>query len=491
MPTTRTLLLFFLLASALAGCGSAAPAAVSTPARAVPAATSAPATAAPTAASIRATAAPAPTSPPADDGPVALRDGISIRRVHETGGGFVRLAHDPTTGDLYALDGKANIYRVQVRPDAGAEVTRVYSFAEIGGARDTSGMAFGPDGALYVVGNQAGGITTQAIIRKGMADSSGGRAWSTLAATVPYPRSSTPFDHLFNGIVVSPDGRWVFVNSGSRTDHGEVQPNGGAFPGAREVALTSAIFRLPADAQDLELPDDEAELKAGGYLFADGLRNAYDLAFGPDGELFAVDNGPDADYPDELNWVREGRHYGFPWRFGDQDNPQQFPDYDPARDRLLPRGYTAVDTGTYRNDPDFPPPPPTLTRPVANLGPDGDQFRDQDGAPRDAGDLGRPLYTFTPHRSPLGLVFDTAGSLGGELRGGAFVVSWGAVAGTLSDRGDDLLHLKLTKAGDEYQAQVTQIARGFNDPIDSVLVGNKLYVLDFGGDGAIWEVTLP
>lgn len=489
MPTTR-LLLCLLLASALAGCASVAPAAVNpAPTAPAPTAASAPATAAPAP-----TFAPAPTAAPAlpaGVGPVAMRDGISIRQVHITGGGFIRLAQDPTTGDLYALDGKANIYRVQVRPDTSAEVTRAYSFAEIGGARDISGMAFGPDGALYVVGNQTSGNTTQAIIRKGIADSSGERTWGTLATSVPYPKSNTPFDHLFNGIVVSADGRSIFVNSGSRTDHGEVEANAGAFPDTREVALTSAIFRLPTDAQDLELPDDEAELKARGYLFADGLRNAYDLALDPDGELFAVDNGPDADYPDELNWVREGRHYGFPWRFGDQDNPQQFPDYDPARDRLLPRGYTAVDTGTYRNDPDFPPPPPEFAMPVANLGPDGDQFRSQDGAPQEAGDMGQPLYTFTPHRSPLGLVFDSAAVLAGELRGGAFVLSWGAVGGTLSDRGDDLLHLKLTKAGDEYQAQVTQIVSGFKDPIDSVLIGNKLYVLDFGGDGAIWEVTLP
>jgi hypothetical protein len=71
------------------------------------------------------------------------------------------------------------------------------------------------------------------------------------------------------------------------------------------------------------------------------------------------------------------------------------------------------------------------------------------------------------------------------------VLSWGAVGGTLSDRGKDLLHLKLAKAGDGYEAQVTQIARNFASPIDSVLLDHSLYVLDSAEQGTIWEVTLP
>jgi hypothetical protein len=35
----------------------------------------------------------------------------------------------------------------------------------------------------------------------------------------------------------------------------------------------------------------------------------------------------------------------------------------------------------------------------------------------------------------------------------------------------------------------TQIARGFQNPIDAALIENRLYVLDFGGNGAIWELT--
>ncbi len=81
-----------------------------------------------------------------------------------------------------------------------------------------------------------------------------------------------------------------------------------------------------------------------------------------------------------------------------------------------------------------------------------------------------------------------------DLRGqgdtlSAFIVSWGAAGGTLTDRGEDLLHLQLTKQGDNYEAVTTQIARGFKNPIDAVMIENRLYVLEYGSGSAIWELT--
>jgi len=55
-------------------------------------------------------------------------------------------------------------------------------------------MAFGPDGTLYVVGNQIDGLDAVATIRRGARVSGDQRVWSTLAQTVPYPRSNTAFD---------------------------------------------------------------------------------------------------------------------------------------------------------------------------------------------------------------------------------------------------------------------------------------------------------
>jgi hypothetical protein len=71
------------------------------------------------------------------------------------------------------------------------------------------------------------------------------------------------------------------------------------------------------------------------------------------------------------------------------------------------------------------------------------------------------------------------------------MVSWGAAEGSLPDPGRDLLDVKLTKAGATYQVKITQFVVGFDNPIDAALLGKKLYVLDWGGRGTIWEVSLP
>ena len=341
-------------------------------------------------------------------------------------------------------------------------------------------MAFGPDGALYIVGNNSQGNRTQCTLRALGPDSAAG--WRTVFTTDWYAQSNTAFDHHCNGILVSPDNQTIYVNSGSRTDHGEVEDNGGAFPGLREEPLTSAILRVPVAASGLTLPNDEAALKAGGWLFADGVRNAFDLAYGPQGQLYAIDNGPDADYPEELNALRAGAHYGFPWRFGMQDNPQRAPGYNPAADPHLHQDFVAVRAGAYHDDPDFPPPPAQFVDPLTNSGPAANEYRaDDGGAARGA------LNTFTPHRSPLGLNFDLAGALSGDLKYAGFVLSYGAAGGTLSDRGQDLLALRLS--GNSLSA--TQLATGFDHPIDAVLTGHVLYVLENGGNGAIWAITLP
>lgn len=425
-------------------------------------------------------------------GPVLLEADITLRKVMEVGPNNIRLVRNPANDDIYFLKPDEGIFRI-VDISGSASRDKVASIREIKGS--ATGMAFGPDGTLYVVLNTTVEQTkTQVVVRKGVPNDEGRFTWETLASSEPYPLSNTYFDHLYNGIIVSPDGQWIYINGGSRTDHGEVEDNGGAFPDTRDVALTSKILRIPTSATELVLPNDEAALTEQGLIFARGTRNAYDMAFAPNGDLFAIDNGPDADYPDELNWIREGLHYGFPWRFGTEDNPQRFPDYDPSTDLRLQSGFWAVDHGFYHNDPDFPQPPGEFTDPVVNLGPDAMIYRGEDGQEYDASTQGQTLSTFTPHISPLGLVFATEPELPTQWRDdgdtfSAFLVSWGAAGGTLSYRGQGLLHLQLTKTGDNYEVRTTEIARGFLFPIDAVLIENRLYVLDYAGNGAIWELT--
>jgi Glucose / Sorbosone dehydrogenase len=356
------------------------------------------------------------------------------------------------------------------------------------------GLAFGPEGHAYLVANEDHGSTNVGLVVKGTANGASW-TWSVLARTEPYPDSNTPFDHHFNGVVVSPDGRFVYVNSGSRTDHGEVQSVGGAFPNTREVPLTSRLFRLPTtSATPLLLANDEARLQS--FVFARGLRNTFDPAFAVDGRLLAADNGPDSDYSEELNWLREGQHFGFPWRLGNEPNAMQFPGYDPGTDPRLRPGYAGI--GYYYADPAFPAAPAGLVDPIANRGPDADLFRDvQTGGVGDASALGRTLSTFTAHRSPLGLSFDVAGRLCGRLKQGGFLLSFGAaVAPTpendmLPDPGRDLLAFQIVNVEGGFEIESRRLVSGFANPIDSLLVGSKLYVLEYGATSRVYELSLP
>jgi glucose/arabinose dehydrogenase len=438
--------------------------------------------------------------------PVALNPNLHLRLLMSTtsadGANSVRIAKDARNDTLYYLKMNGDIYQVTRLPGNGTSTSsRVYSSADHGITNNAQGLAIGPDGTIYVVGNfkTPDRTKTFAEVVKGVPNGAG-RSWSLLAQTEPYPLSQGAFDHLFNGIIVSPDGQSIYLNSGARTDHGEVQSAGGLFPGLRDVPLTAKIFRLPAAGSNLYLANDLNALRAGGYIFAEGTRNTFDFAFAPNGDLFAGDNGPDRDMSDELNWLRPGLHFGFPWRMGGADNPQQFLNYNPQTDLLLNSNYIAVYYAYYHSDPTFPPPPTNFTEPVISVGPDADKFRDPaDGLVKDSAALGQSLSTFTAHRAPLGLVFDTRGAMAAPFLNHGFILGFtpgnpnsASGAGPFFDPSQDMLDLDLTRLGTtNYQARVTRIVGGFNAPVDAEIIGNRIYVIEYGGNQSIWEVTFP
>jgi hypothetical protein len=437
--------------------------------------------------------------------PGALVPDIQVRHLLDTNPNSytVRLAKDPRDQSLYLLKGNGDIYGLHLPDGTNAASAQFLYTSSDHGITSAAGFAIGPDGSMYVVGNQhtASDTLNTATVMRGTPDpASGRRSWIVQVKTEPYPRSKTAFDHEFNAVLISPDGQWLYLNSGARTDHGEEQSTGGLFPGTREIALTSTLFRLPTSATNLFLPNNKNQLRAAGYIFAEGVRNTFDLAWAPNGDLFGTENGPDRSMSDELNWLQQGHHYGFPWRMGGLDNPQQFPNYDPAQDPLLDPRFIAVVNGYYHNDPDFPAPPPVaFTEPVVNYGPDADSFRDpQTGEIKDASALGQSTSTFTAHRSPLGLVFDTSGVLTAKYRGHGFMLSWtpgdpsgSSVAGPFEDPSQDLVDLNLVKTNGEYQAHVVRLVGGFSNPIDAEMIGQRLYVVEYGGKQGLWEVLFP
>jgi glucose/arabinose dehydrogenase len=114
--------------------------------------------------------------------------------------------------------------------------------------------------------------------------------------------------HQNNGLTFGPDGR-LYIGSGSTTDN---------LP--EEDPMSARIFSINPDGTDLQ-------------VYATGVRNPFGLIPAPGGGFFAVDNGSSGcvatefdekdcrweikiDVPEEINYIIEGKDYGFPTYFG-------------------------------------------------------------------------------------------------------------------------------------------------------------------------------
>ncbi len=439
--------------------------------------------------------------------PEVLVDGVEISSVVSLiPDGTVRISFNKSDSTLYLLTQNGDLFSVNLERGFTARVQRNTDHD----LEDTQGLDISEDGTFYIVGNLRNNAnsTNVAVIKRGTRDGDNW-TWETVAETEPYPLSNTAFDHIANGIVVSPDGSTLYINSGSRTDHGEVHDVNGQYPNLREAPLTAKILTVPADTTDAILENDLGALKSKGFIYAEGTRNSFSLAFDGEGNLFGTENAGDRDDSEELNWLREGHHYGFPWVIGGNDTPMQYEGFDPDNDPFIPQNSTAADLGTFYNDPNYPNRPEgvTFTDAITNIGPDADTYRDaEDGTIKDASDEETTITTFSSHLSPLGLVFDQDEALSGDYAGDGFML--GFSGGTQGDaflltrmdyHGEDLIHLDFTKTEDNYQISATSLVRGFLNPIDAEIVGNVIYLVEHKNNSwlntnntvQMYAVTLP
>ncbi len=121
--------------------------------------------------------------------------------------------------------------------------------------------------------------------------------------------------------------------------------------------------------------------------------------------------------------------------------------------------------------------------------------------PADASDTDMMLGTFTSHRSPLGLVLDADSVLADGLKGSACVVSFNGVddelLGRMNGASEDLIALDLDKSNGAYTVSTRLVASGFDHPVDAAMVGNVIYVIEFGsydgsdGSRSVHAVTVP
>ena len=435
--------------------------------------------------------------------PVALRDDIKVEHFMTIDSQAVRILYHPQTGDLWYTTFNGNVFQIKNINNDKPESQMIFSTKDHG-IPVLQGAAF-LNNILYLCGNvySDNKRSTRGRMVRFDLDSAKGHQMSVVFNTVEYGANKTIYDHGWNAMVISPDNKYIYVNSGARTDHGEIQDNGGAYPKARDNALTSKIFRFPVDAKDLVLPDDEAKLKADGYLYAEGIRNAYDINFDGEGNLFGVVNSADYDYPEDMFWIRQDHHYGFPWIMGGVENPQQYKDWkpNPDTDPFINKSSHSWETKYYYNDPEFPARPAGIkfSPGVQNIGPDANEYRGHSGKIQDGDQTGVAISTFTAHSCPLGLFFDTKKILSNDFKGDGFVIRYtlgerSSLMKPFTNQGSDLLHLHLMydKLTDNYVVRTVRVMEGFREPVDDVMVGNSVYLIEYGGkEGNIWKIILP
>ena len=438
--------------------------------------------------------------------PVSLVEGIEVDFWMDLKGTqTVRILQDPISKNIVYTTFDGFVYEIIEKKSGKRKEKRLFSVKDHGISR-LQGAIF-LDSTLFLSGNIQvnDGKGTKGIMMRGDLKKNGKRVWSRVFITEDVGSTKTLYDHGFNGLAISPDKKHIFINSGARTDHGELQENDGFYPGARDVPLTACVLRIPSSTINLFLPNNYNFLKEHGYLYADGIRNAYDLEFSNDGELFAVSNSSDYDHPEDMFWLREGHHYGFPWVMGNTPNPQQFPDWqaDPTKDPFINTFAHAYRMKYFVNDPDFPKPPEgvVFSSPVRNLGPDINLYRDlESGIVMDGDTTGFNVGTFTPHLSPLGLFFDRDSVFTEGFKGDGFMLNYSSPGGSLNRDfyydGGDLIHLtlKYNSSLDNYDVICEKLVNKFRGPTDAVLIKNSIFIIVYGGKktpSKIWKVTMP
>ncbi len=144
-------------------------------------------------------------------------------------------------------------------------------------------------------------------------------------------------DNQPNGITFGQDG-YLYMGVGSVTDHGE--------PSAEVAQRQPYADILPYEASILRIQPHTGEIQ----VYAEGIRNGYDVTFDTTGVGYATDNGLLTGQGDRLvQIVSGGAHFGFPyWRARECEacpptpaNLDIQPDFVRFPNYTLPRGLVA------------------------------------------------------------------------------------------------------------------------------------------------------
>ena len=366
-----------------------------------------------------------------------MPDGWSVREVARFPASPIRLASDGTGKTMYVLGHGGDVWRADL---ASGQLTPVLKKEDYVQGADAYGMTFDPrHNRLYIVTNRHDSAVkphldrvviyrTTAVTPEGLPAAP--KPW----LTTEYPWGVNTFNHGVSYIAFGPDGM-LYVSSGSRTDHGETgeEPDIARIPGG-ELPNTACIWRLDPNTEHPQIE-----------VWTRGLRNAFGFCWDDKGRMFATENGPNADAPEEINLVEAGKHYGFPFQFADWTE-KAYPDQPDAPAELNGQ----------------------LVLPIFNDGPDG-----MDPAKQHTS-------TLEAHSCPAGIVY--LGDAFPEAHRGTFLVArFGNFIGP-RDSGFDVLQMKLKEppAPDgRLHATFTTFMSPVARPLDIQVSGGKVYICEY------------
>lgn len=367
--------------------------------------------------------------------------GFTVREVVRLPANCVRFATIPGADWLLLLNNDGELYRLEPATGNCVRLLVPKDYAELAAGKiDALGLTIDSERRLYIVTNQRVAeqphhVNRVVIFRSAPLDAAGRPPVLQAWLRTSYPWGNNYYNHGVCHIAQGPDGM-IYVSSGARTDGGEA--DGGIFKSESiywkggETDYTAALWRL-----------DPKKDSPAIEVYARGIRNAWSFAWNDRGELFSVSNGPDAEMPEELDYVEQGKHYGFPYQYADQ----------PATAKPYPYTPTA-------------PPGLTFVPAIRNFGPAAG------GVPT------APLASFDQHSSPAGLVYCGA-DWPAALRGKFLMGRFGSFIGK-GDVGFDLLTLSLQRnAAGVYEARTETFISPLARPVDLLQVGRKLYILEY------------
>ncbi len=282
-------------------------------------------------------------------GDIKLPPGFRAELVYSvplsTQGSWVNLAVD-AKGRLIASDQYGALYRVEPSPlGADAAQTKVEQIPM------SVGMAQGllvVGDKLYVVMNGKLGAFSSGLYR--LSDTNDDDQYDRMEQLRVFQGEG---EHGPHAVVLGPDGQSLYVVCGNFTGP-PMFTRSLAPPRWGEDQLLPRLNDPMGHANEIRAPAGwVARMNLDGRnleLFSVGYRNAYDIAFNADGELFTFDSDMEWDIgtpwyrPTRVCHVTSGSEFG--WRAGNAPWPQYFPDSLPTVADVGPGSPTGIAFGT-------------------------------------------------------------------------------------------------------------------------------------------------